>query len=237
MNAIIVPVNLPIGSRKSEHTNFMADRKNSSKMTKLARFLKLPWHDRMNLLHAGCARLKTALYYARVFGSVGSGSTIYKPMLLANPRFVYLGNNVLIRPGTRIEVLVLDPQSPPSLVIGNNVNIEQNVHIICSSRVVIGDNVSITGGSAIVDTRHPFLDVSNTTKIGSRIDPTPTPVIIGENTFIGFGSVILPGVTIGRNSVIGANSTVTRDVPDCCAVAGNPAKLVKIYNAETKSWT
>jgi acetyltransferase-like isoleucine patch superfamily enzyme len=198
-------------------------------MTKLTRFLSLPWHDRINILHAGWARLKTVAYYSRVMGSMGPACTIYTPLLLSNPRFIHMGRNILIRPGARMEIVLLNEQSQPSLVIGNNVNIEQNVHIICSSKIVIGDSVSITGNCAIVDTRHPFGDANDTSKIGSRIDPVPTPVTIGENTFMGFGSIILPGITIGRNCVIGANSTVTKDVPDYCAVAGNPARVVKSY--------
>lgn len=205
-------------------------------MNKIERSLFLPWHDRLNSVHGMLVALKTDLYYRWIFGTMGHGCRIYKPLLLSNPRFVHIGNRTLIRPGARIEAIVLDVNHPPSLRIGNNVNIEQNVHIVCSSSIVIGDDVSITGHCAIVDTVHPFSDFEDRTKIGGRIDAAPTPVKIGAGTFVGFGSAILPSVTIGKNCVIGANSTVTHDIPDFCVAYGSPASIVRRYDFEKKAW-
>ncbi len=203
---------------------------------RIVRFLRSPWQSKVNWLDAAAARLKTGLYYRRFFGSIGAGSRIDKPSFLSNPQFVYIGDHTTIRPGARIETIILDASRPPSLRIGSNVNIEQNVHLVCSSKIVIGDNVTITGNCAIVDTIHPFEDVDDPRKIGDRIDPNPTPVSIGDNSFVGFGSVILPGVNIGKNAVIGANSVVSRDVPEYCVVAGGPARLVRRYSFEARRW-
>jgi len=205
-------------------------------MNKFAHFFRRPWHDKLNSVHAALVALKTVLYYRRIFKNVGSGCHIYKPLLISNPRFVSIGSNTSIRQGARIELIVLDKLRPPSIVIGNNVNIEQNVHIICSSKIVIGNNVSITGHCCIVDTVHPFRDVDDPRKIGERISPEPTPVEIGDNTFIGFGTVILPNVRIGKNCIVGANSTVTRDVQDFCVIGGSPASILMRYDSETKMW-
>ena len=205
-------------------------------MNRLVRFLKYPWHDRLNAVHERMVLLKTNLYYRRVFGSLGRGCRIHKPLLLANPRFISIGKGTRIAPGARIEVIQLNENRTPSLKIGSNVNIEQSVHIVCSSSIVIGDNVSITGNCAIVDTVHPFQDIEDCRKIGDRIDPNPTPVEIGEGSFIGYGSVILPNVQIGKGCVIGANSTITRNVPDYCVAAGNPASIVKRYDFTRKCW-
>ncbi len=205
-------------------------------LKKILLILRSPWHDRLNLLGGVFVLFKTAVYYRHVFAFVGHRCRIYKPLLLANPRFVMIGDRTIIRSGARIEAILLDQEHPPSLTIGKNVNIEQNVHIVCSSKLVIGDDVTITGNCAIVDTVHPFRDVNDPTKIGERIDPMPTPVEIGQNTFIGFGSVILPNVRIGAHCVIGANCTVTRDVPDYCVVAGNPASIVLRYDFQTNAW-
>ena len=51
-------------------------------------------------------------------------------------------------------------------------------------------------------------------------------VTIGDNVFVGAGTIILPGVVVGNNVIIGANSTVTHDVPDDCVIAGSPAKIL-----------
>lgn len=56
------------------------------------------------------------------------------------------------------------------------------------------------------------------------------PVRIGDNVWIGMGSIILKGVDIGDNSIIGAGSVVTRDIPANCVACGSPAKVVKTFN-------
>jgi len=61
-------------------------------------------------------------------------------------------------------------------------------------------------------------------------------VVIGKNVWIGANSVILPGVKIGNNSVIGAGSTVIENVPSYSMAVGNPAKIIKKYDSETKQW-
>ena len=128
-----------------------------------------------------------------------------------------------------MEVVVSNSSKVPRLSIGNNVNIEQNVHIVCHSRVNIEDNVSITGNCAIVDVTHPYAGNYGNVKIGSRILDEDSFVEIGEGAFLGFACVVLPNVRIGRGAVIGANSVVTKDVPDYGIAAGNPAKLLKVY--------
>ncbi len=61
-------------------------------------------------------------------------------------------------------------------------------------------------------------------------------VMIRAGAFIGINAVIMPGVTIGRNAVVGASSVVYQDVPDFSVAAGNPARLVKKYYADTDTW-
>jgi len=157
-------------------------------------------------------------------------------MLIANPQYISLGNNVAIRDGIRLEVVRSADGSSPRLEIGNNVNIEQNVHIICGSKIIIGNDVSITGGVAIVDVNHPYDDVTDPVKIGDRIQAAGNFVEIESGVFIGYGAIILPNVRIGKNSIIGAYSVVNRDVPEFSVVAGNPAKVVKKYSFENKIW-
>lgn len=113
------------------------------------------------------------------------------------------------------------------LQIGCNVGISQTA-LICHESITIGDHVKIGGGVCIYDTdfhsldpvirMDPKLDMENKIKL---------PVVIKDNAFIGAHSTILKGVTIGRNSIVGACSLVAKDIPDNEVWAGNPAKKIR----------
>lgn len=176
-------------------------------------------------------------WYKFLFRSIGPRSRIYSPMMLVNTEFARIGTGVLIRKGVRIECIHMEGCSEPELIIDDFTNIEQNVHIICRSRMRIGKNVTITGNCAIVDVVHPYSDVENPVKPGARIDFADRPVEIDDYSFVGYGSIILPGVRIGRRCVIGAGSVVTQDVPDFCVATGAPAKIVRRFDPESKRWS
>lgn len=192
-------------------------------MNKIAAFLRLRWHDRLNVLQDLVVRAKTRLYYARVAGKIGKACRLYKPVLLSNPRFLQIGDHTLIRPGARLEILQTNLQRTPLLRIGSNTNIEQNVHIVCHNRIEIGSNVSITAFCAIVDTTHPI----GGPKPGATLVDDDAFVEIGDGTFIGIGSVILPNVRVGKHCYIGANSVVTKSLPDYAVAAGSPARILR----------
>lgn len=179
-------------------------------------------------------KIKCYVVYNALMNNFGFRSLIVAPMLISNYRHISIGKRVTIRNGVRLEVV--DPQQKVVISIGDGVNIEQNVHIVGRYRIDIGDNVSITGGCSIVDVVHPYDQGYPDYKIGDRICTSYYPVKIGDNTFVGFGAHINPGVTIGRNCVIGARSVVTKDVPDFTVVAGNPARIIKKFNHTTNGW-
>jgi acetyltransferase-like isoleucine patch superfamily enzyme len=205
-------------------------------MRSLLSFANSPVPEQLNALRRAFYHLKGVLYYRHVFATFGSGSKMFKPLLLSNPRFIHIGRNVEVGPGVRMEVMVTGPKRIPELRIGDNVNIEQNVHLICHSRLTIGNDVSITGHCAIVDVTHPYADVHDPMKIGKRILDEDSFVEIGDGCFLGFGTLIMPNVRIGKCCVIGAHSVVTKDVPDYSVVAGNPACIVRRYDPETDVW-
>ena len=172
--------------------------------------------------------------YGASMAKFGAGSRIIRPMMLANTSRIAIGCDVLIRDGIRLEVV---GQGKGIVIsIGNNVNIEQNVHIVAKDSIIIGDNVSITGCCSIVDIIHPYDEYNDIEKIGNRISDKVLPVSIGDNSFIGFGAHINPGVSIGKNCIIGARAVVTRDIPDNSIVAGNPARIIKNLNTISNKW-
>ena len=98
--------------------------------------------------------------------------------------------------------------------------------------VVIGNGCLIAGNCQIIDGNGHDLSFPN---VEDRINTkgTSKPVVIEDNVWIGVNSVILPGVTIGRGSVISANSVVVKDIPPMVVAGGNPAVIIKEY-AEDK---
>ena len=112
------------------------------------------------------------------------------------------------------------------LIIGNNVGISQTA-IICHKKITIGDDVKIGGGVKIYDTDFHSLDPLIRTSKEDTNYKILAPVIIKDRAFIGAYSIILKGVTIGKNSIIGAGSVVTKSVPENQIWAGNPAKFIR----------
>jgi acetyltransferase-like isoleucine patch superfamily enzyme len=189
-----------------------------------------PWlFASMGRIDHVCQRIKTRVVYAPFFRRLGRASVIRRPTLIANPQYIEVGEGVLIREGARLEVIAIAGRPAPILQIGSGTNIEQNVHIVCHSRVIIGSNVSITANCAIVDTTHPFECLPPGQKIGAHIASDDAFVEIGEGAFVGIGAVIMPNVRVGAGAVIGANSVVTHSLPDHCCAAGAPARVLREY--------
>lgn len=201
----------------------------------IGRLLHEPLSNKVLALRHIYWRFKSRVLYSLMFKRFGIKSVIYRPMLICNADCIEIADRVSIWDGVRLEV-VRDPYGrTPSLTIGSNTNIEQDVHIVCHNRVMIGRDVSITGRCAIVDVTHPYQDIS-AGKIGSLIADEDSFVEIGDGAFLGYGAVILPNVRVGKRCVVGANSVVTRDVPDFSVVAGAPARVIKVYSHELQQW-
>lgn len=113
------------------------------------------------------------------------------------------------------------------LIIGNKVGIS-SAAIVCQNSITIENNVKIGGGVCIYDTDFHSID-SNQRKYSTEDfkHKKTSPVLIKENAFIGAHSTILKGVTIGKNSVIGACSVVTTNIQDNEVWAGNPARFIR----------
>lgn len=151
--------------------------------------------------------------------------------VLSGESYITLGDNIRIKPRLQLEAIdtLGNTKFTPEIVIGDDVSINYDVHIACINKVVIGKGVLIASKVFISDHGH-----GDTCTETLQIPPSKRtlyskgPVIIEENVWIGEGAAIMPGVTIGRNSIIGANSVVTKDIPPFSVAVGTPARVIQI---------
>ena len=158
-------------------------------------------------------RLLAPLYQHRAWSS-----KVYWSVRMDTPpyRRFWLGEKSVIESYCCINNAVGD------VTIGNYTRI--GIHCTVIGPVCIGNNVNLAQGITVTALNHNFEDTS------MRIDEqgiSTKPVIISDDVWIGANAVILPGVTIGRHSVVAAGAVVTKDVPDNSLVAGIPAKVIK----------
>jgi len=166
----------------------------------------------------------------RRFREVGDGSFIEYPVVTLGEKYIKLGKNFSSYARLRLEAYDrhLGNIYHPEIIIGDNVSLNYDCHIACINRVVIGNNVLIGSKVHITDHSH-----GNITREALAIPPAQRSLvskgqlIIEENVWIGEGVVVLPGVKIGKNSIVGANAVVSRDVPPNCVVGGVPARVIR----------
>ena len=155
---------------------------------------------------------------APVYQHRGHGSKIYRSVRMDTPpyRRFALGRNSVVESFSCINNAVGD------VIIGDHTRV--GLHNTIIGPVTIGSHVNLAQGITVTALNHNFSET------GKRIDAqgvSTTPVVISDDVWIGANAVILPGVTIGRHSVVAAGAIVTKDVPDGCVVGGVPAKIIK----------
>lgn len=129
---------------------------------------------------------------------------------------IEMGNKVNLHRYVKLSVYGTDKNS--TLKIGDNVSIGDRTEIHAGDSVTIGDDTLIAWDCCIMDRDyHKFMSDIEIYK----------KVTIGSHVWIGARATVLKGVTIGDGAVVAAGAVVTKDVPPKCAVAGNPAKIIK----------
>lgn len=126
-----------------------------------------------------------------------------------------------------------------NIFIGNDVIININCTFVDNRPIYIGNQVLIASNVQVYTATHPVLPQERYVS-GWKDKKTDyyrtyaSPVEIKDNVWIGGGSIILPGVTIGENSVIGAGSVVNRSIPANCVAVGNPCKVIRCFENEER---
>ncbi len=126
-----------------------------------------------------------------------------------------------------------------NIFIGNDVIININCTFVDNRPIYIGNQVLIASNVQVYTATHPVLPQERyisgwKDKKTDYYRTYASPVEIKDNVWIGGGSIILPGVTIGENSVIGAGSVVNRSIPANCVAVGNPCKVIRCFENEER---
>lgn len=176
------------------------------------------------------------LRYSRHLGTISGYTYFGKDITLYNPQCVHIGkikgigDNTYIGPVTEYAGVHFSPK----IVIGDGTWIGKYCSIAAVNGVIIGRDVLFAGYVHITDHSHGFAEVN--TPIIQQPLVSKGPIIIEDQCWLGFSCEILSGVHIGKHSIVGARAVVTKDIPPYSVVAGNPARIVKQYNFETKTW-
>ncbi len=162
------------------------------------------------------------------------------PFDIRNAKYIQLGDGLSVGRMCRLEAFPCDKGIKKKLlIIGKNSRLGDFTHISALCNVKIGDNCGIGPKCLITDLNHgnfsedEYYDI--TVPYQDRVLSSKS-VEIGNNVWLGECVCVLPGVTIGDGSVIGAFSNVTRSIPPYSMAVGNPAKVIKKYNFETHHW-
>jgi len=125
------------------------------------------------------------------------------------------------------------------LKVGDGFRSNSYLHIGVVSSVTIGTNVLVASGVFISDHSHGYYSRSNSSS--PNIPPVlrplmSSPIVIGDNVWIGEKVTILPGVNVGRGVIIGAGCVVTDDIQEYSIVVGVPARIIKHYDFTLEQW-
>ena len=165
-------------------------------------------------------------------GNIGFGDTCE----IVGKHNIIIGHNTWIGPNS--ELLAYDShfkeKLKSNLSIGDNVRVQCRARITCAGNITIGNDVLFGPDVFVTDHNH---GMDPTIEGGySPQDIIVKDVTIEEGCWVGQRVCVLPGVTIGKHSIIGANSVVTKNIPPYSIAVGSPAKVVKTWDFEKSKW-
>jgi len=182
------------------------------------------------------------------FGNAPKNLNIDLPRNISGSERIVIGDDVSLGPGTFLiavqrypspkmasPAFPMEPQTfEPTLRIGHRVTATANLQLFAQASVTIEDDVMFASNVFVNDGSHGY----ETATVPYKYQPIfkIAPITVGRGCWIGQNVVIMPGVTIGAFSVIGANAVVTKSVPPRCIAAGSPARVIKRWDDERERW-
>lgn len=173
-------------------------------------------------LYTGCLSMRINISHSAV---------IRYPSIRIEGPGIFIGNNSFIGKNAVITTWRTNLYEEPRLKIGDGTNIGQNCHLTAINKIEIGNCVLTGKYVTITDNAHGSITIADMqSDPNKRALVSKGPVIIEDNVWIGDKVTICPNVRIGKGSIIGANSVVTKSIPSYSVVVGNPARVIKSFD-------
>lgn len=185
----------------------------------------------MSMFYSPSELIKNAWSYLCTKLFFPTARLIRRPIYLRGRKGLSFGKGFTCGYRCRLEMFHAD--EGVRLLIGTNCKIGDEVHIVASQKVSIGNDCLFASHIFVSDTNHGSIDMNPMVPPDER-PITSNPVIIGDRVWLGEGVCVLPGAKIGNGCIIGAHAVVNGEIPDNCVAVGAPAHVIKRYNFETK---
>ncbi|HXY94849.1 MAG TPA: acyltransferase [Acidimicrobiia bacterium] len=176
------------------------------------------------------AAIRPGTARARRFRRFGDGAAICFPVAaLFGEEHIDVGDGCIVGPYVSMSAGIMPGATggrSPRLTIGDRCLIGKGSGIVCHESIELGDDIFTGHYVYITDSSHGYEDT--TLPIGAQFGEV-LPVRVGAGTWLGHGSVVLPGADIGRHVVVGAGAVVTGTIPDSSVAVGSPARVIRRY--------
>ena len=173
--------------------------------------------------------------FAPFYKKFGKNTCVYKPMQISGKKYISIGERCNICEGARIEAIDRwgDKHYEPEIIIGDNTSFENFIHLVSAGKISIGHDCVFSSRVFIAQCEHEYITL-NEKVMNQRL--TTADITIGDYCFLGMDVKVFPGVNIGNNVIVGANSIVMNDLPEYTVCVGVPAKPIKKYDVYTAKW-
>ena len=176
-------------------------------------------------------KLNTLIYRSSL-KKMGKKSTLCYPSRIDEGCNIEIDESVYIRSNSWL-ITLKKKASGSSLKIGSNTYIGRNAHFVALKKVVIENDFLIADNVYLSDNFHEHRDI--TIPVKDQEVKFKKEVVIGKQSWLG-ENVCVIGASVGKHSIIGANSVVISDIPDYSIAVGSPAKIIKRYDFDLKDW-